>query len=97
LRAQGTAALAAMVFNFALNNQVTYRDQRLRGAAWLRGLAVFTLACSVGLFANVGVAAWLFGSREGWVLSGVAGTLVAAVWNFVVSRTFVWNRARRGA
>lgn len=90
---QSVAALAAMVFNFALNNRVTYRDQRLRGGAWLRGLAVFTLACSVGIAANVGVASWLFGSREGWFLSGVAGTLVAAVWNFVVSRTFVWNRA----
>jgi len=54
--AQGAAALVAMTSNFLLNNFLTYRDQRLKGAALLRGLLAFYGVCSVGLFANVGVA-----------------------------------------
>ena len=45
-----------MTSNFILNNFLTYRDQRLKGFAILRGLLLFYLVCSVGLFANVGVA-----------------------------------------
>src|ERR1700681_3967899 len=54
--AQACGALLAMTSNFILNNFLTYRDQRLKGFAILRGLVLFYLVCSVGLFANVGVA-----------------------------------------
>ena len=91
--AQSAAAIVAMALNFTLNNWITYRDQRLRGARWLLGLVTFVLACSVGALANVGIAAALFLQREGWLLSGLAGTLVGAVWNFALSRTFVWRKA----
>ena len=56
-RSAGLGAVSAMTSNFILNNFLTYRDQRLKGLAILRGrVAVFMLVCSVGLFANVGVA-----------------------------------------
>jgi dolichol-phosphate mannosyltransferase len=35
---QTVAAVTAMVFNYFLNNVLTYRDQRLRGWRWWRGL-----------------------------------------------------------
>src|SRR5882757_581870 len=54
--AQALGAFVAMTSNFILNNFLTYRDQRLKGFAILRGLVLFYLVCSVGLFANVGVA-----------------------------------------
>src|SRR5712671_1614738 len=54
--AQACGALSAMTSNFILNNFLTYRDQRLKGFAIVRGLLLFYLVCSVGLFANVGVA-----------------------------------------
>ena len=38
---QTAATIVAMVFNFQLNNAVTYRDQRLRGPAMWRGLLLF--------------------------------------------------------
>ena len=38
-----------MTSNFILNNFLTYRDQRLKGFAILRGLLLFYLVCSVGL------------------------------------------------
>src|SRR4051794_17616310 len=45
--AQACGALLAMTSNFMLNNFLTYRDQRLKGFAILRGLVVFYLVCSV--------------------------------------------------
>ena len=44
----GCGALVAMTSNFILNNFLTYRDQRLKGFAILRGLLLFYLVCSVG-------------------------------------------------
>jgi dolichol-phosphate mannosyltransferase len=52
--AQAGATLTAMTSNYWLNNLLTYRDQRLRGAAAWRGLLMFYLACSGGaLFSQV--------------------------------------------
>lgn len=92
---QTLAALVAMTFNFALNNTLTYADQRLRGA-WplLRGWAKFALTCSVGLLANVGVAAVLV--REGLhpYPAALAGIAIGSVWNYALSSRFVWGRFR---
>jgi dolichol-phosphate mannosyltransferase len=46
--AQSTAVVLAMVFNFNLNNVLTYRDQKLVGFRFWTGLLKFMLACSVG-------------------------------------------------
>jgi len=90
--AQTMATLVAMVANFALNNLLTYRDRRLAGWRWMRGLASFVLVCSIGAVANVGVASYLFQSRPIWWLAGVAGVLVGAVWNYALSATFTWRQ-----
>ena len=90
---QTTAALVAMSFNFVLNNELTYADKRLRGfGALAAGWARFALTCSVGLLANIGVAAALvrFGFHQ--YPSAIAGILVGAVWNFALSSKFVWGR-----
>ena len=92
---QTLAALVAMTFNFALNNALTYADQRLRGAGrLLRGWAKFALTCSVGLLANVGVAAVLV--REGLhpYPAALAGIAIGSVWNYALSSRFVWGRFR---
>lgn len=92
--AQIAATGVAMTFNFLLNNALTYRDTRLRGGrALLRGWASFCLACSVGAVANVGVADFLHGVREGaWAVPALAGIVVSAVWNYALSSRFVWGR-----
>jgi len=91
---QSAATLAAMTFNFALNNVLTYRDLRLSGWRWLRGWFTFVLACSIGALANVGIATYLFKEKQAfWVLSAVAGILVGAVWNYAVTSLYTW-RAR---
>ncbi len=94
LPAQILAAFAAMTMNFALNNALTYRDRRLRGVRQLvDGWVSFCAVCSVGLIANIGIAAFLHDVRDGtWAASALAGVLVGAVWNYALSSRFVWGR-----
>ncbi len=89
--AQSLATIVAMVCNFALNNILTYRDRRLRGGTWWRGLASFTAACSVGAVANVGIAAYLFEAHTMWFLAALAGVIVGAVWNYAVTQRYTWG------
>jgi dolichol-phosphate mannosyltransferase len=91
--AQSAATLTAIVWNFALNNAVTYRDQRLAGWAFVTGLARFAVICAVGAVSNVGVATWVYGYHPQWWVAGLAGALMGAAWNYIVSAAFVW-RAR---
>ena len=70
---QAGAAAVAMISNFTLNNALTYRDMRLKGWLWGKGLISFMLACSLGAFANIGVASYLFKRNAFWTLSALAG------------------------
>jgi dolichol-phosphate mannosyltransferase len=90
--AQATGAIIAMTSNFILNNFLTYRDQRLKGFAILRGLLLFYLVCSVGLLANVGVAFSVYDQEPIWWLAGAAGALMGVVWNYAMSGLFVWRK-----
>src|SRR5258708_6033487 len=92
--AQAAGAFVAMTSNFILNNFLTYRDQRLKGFAILRGLLLFYLVCSVGLFANVGVAFSVYDQEPIWWLAGAAGALMGVVWNYAMSGLFVWRKRR---
>jgi dolichol-phosphate mannosyltransferase len=89
---QTAATIVAMTFNFFANNVLTYRDQRLRGPLRiLVGLLSFYAVCSVGVISNVGIAAFLFLSDYSWWLSGLAGIVVGAVWNYAASAIFTWR------
>lgn len=92
---QAVATVVAMTFNFAVNNVLTYRDRRLRGFGWFRGLASFMLACSVGGLSNVGIATYLFEHRTEWMLAALAGILVGAVWNYAVTQLYTWRAGSR--
>jgi dolichol-phosphate mannosyltransferase len=90
--AQVLATLAAMTFNYAVNNTLTYRDRRRRGWAFVTGWVTFALACSVGAAANVGIAAYLFQRQTFWLLSALSGILVGAVWNYAVTSVYTWGK-----
>jgi dolichol-phosphate mannosyltransferase len=92
---QLVATSLAMVGNFALNNLITYRDRRLSGLAWWRGLVLFSLACSIGAAANVGVASYIFRGGIGWLPSALAGVLVGTVWNYATTAFYVWRPRKR--
>jgi dolichol-phosphate mannosyltransferase len=91
---QTSATITAMTFNFFVNNFLTYRDKRLKGVwGMLRGLLSFYLVCAIGAVSSVGIADYLFEQQHGsWWLSGVAGILVGAVWNYAASSIFTWRK-----
>ncbi len=91
--AQAIATVVAMVFNFQLNNDITYRDVRLRGPRLWRGMLLFMLVCGFGAVANVGIAQLLYESNTTWSIAGAVGAMIGVVWNYAVSATLVW-RAR---
>jgi dolichol-phosphate mannosyltransferase len=92
--AQAIATVVAMIFNFWLNNLLTYRDRRLRGRKWLTGLLSFMLACGLGAAANVGIASYLFESHTQWMLAALAGIAVGAVWNYAITQLYTWGHDR---
>ena len=92
VQSQTVATLTAMTTNFALNNILTYRDMRLRGWRWLRGWLSFSMACSIGALANIGIAAHLFEKGIAWMLAALAGILVSAVWNYAMTMVYTWKK-----
>jgi dolichol-phosphate mannosyltransferase len=90
---QTVATIVAMAFNFQLNNVVTYRDQRLKGARLWRGLLLFMAVCGFGAVANIGIARVLYEQKTAWSIAGGIGAIIGVVWNYAVSATLVW-RAR---
>ena len=89
--AQTIGTIVAMIANFELNNQLTYRAQRLKGARAWRGLVLFLAVCSLGAYANIGIAKALYAENGHGLLAGAAGAAVGVVWNYAVSATLVWR------
>jgi len=91
--AQIVGTVAAMVANFELNNAITYRDQRLRGARLWRGLFLFMVVCGIGAVANVGIARALYHTGgAGPTPAALVGAIIGVVWNYAMSATLVWGR-----
>jgi dolichol-phosphate mannosyltransferase len=96
-RAQLLSSAVVIGVNFVLNNQLTFRSARLRGAKFLAGMAVFYAACSVGLFVNLRVLEYLTLHSVPWYLAAAAGLAAGSVWNYWMSSMFVWQVRRRRA
>jgi len=90
--AQTLATVAAIAWNFVLNNRLTYRDQRLTGWQFVTGLIRFELVCAVGAISNVGIASAIYARDPNWWIAGLGGAVMGAVWNYVVSAAFVWRQ-----
>ncbi|MHB8528499.1 MAG: GtrA family protein [Caulobacteraceae bacterium] len=93
--AQACAIILAMVSNFSLNNLITFRDLRLQGKAWWRGLAGFALACGSGAVISQIAAVLLNGAGAPWLASGLGGALIAATWNYWSASRAAWNAPAR--
>jgi len=98
---QIVATVAAMASNFALNNEITYRNRRYRGLSKITGFLIFAALCGIGAIANVNVANVLYRSHRGpgglaWeIVAGMAGAIIGVVWNYAASNTFVWRNRRK--
>ena len=92
-RAQALATGCAIVGNFTANNLFTFRDRRLRGWDFLRGLLTFALVSSVGAVGNIGVASFVFGTAQSsWWVAGLVGAAMSLVWNYAASSIVTWRR-----
>jgi dolichol-phosphate mannosyltransferase len=91
LGSQFLAIMAAMTSNFFVNNSFTYADQRLRGRRMWRGLLSFYIACGIGAFINLAIAEWLYLKSTTYWVAGLAGAVVAALWNFFTTASFTWG------
>jgi dolichol-phosphate mannosyltransferase len=89
--AQTLAIVVAIANNFALNNAITYRDQRLTGVNYFTGLLMFYVVSSIGALSNLSVGHWLFGHEQTWWVAGLGGAVMSVVWNYVVSSMMVWR------
>ncbi|GAN55101.1 glycosyltransferase [Tanticharoenia sakaeratensis] len=90
-KAQTVGTIAAIFADFWLNNTLTYRDRRLRGVRMWGGLVVFTLACSLGGIANIGVARMAYATFHHWDRSSAVGAVIGVVWNYAIASTLVWR------
>lgn len=88
---QTIATMIAIAWNYVFNNAYTYRDQRLTGWAFVRGLIEFQLICSVGAISNIGVASLIYDGGPSWWIAGLGGAVMGAVWNYTVSAAVVWK------
>lgn len=88
---QAIATAAAILFNFSVNNVLTYSGQSLKGAAWFKGLLTFYLICGIGAMANVGVSSYLFGRDTYWAVAALSGIVMSVVWNYAVSARYTWK------
>ena len=89
--AQSVATFAALLSNFLLNNATTYRDRRLRGFSLVTGFIGFCAIGAAGAVSNVGLATWLYSENSVWWVAGAAGSVMGALWNYLMSSQFVWR------
>ena len=96
-RALLSATSLVIALNFFLNNSLTFRARRLKGWRVVTGLAVFYLACSIGLVMNLFLADNLSHSGvERWA-AALFGILFSSVWNYGITSLFVWRINQRAA
>jgi len=89
--AQTLAVVVAMSGNFFLNNSLTFRDVRLRGAKLWRGLLSFYAVGAIGAVGNVGIGNFVYRIEGVWWLAGIAGVAVGVVWNYAASSLVTWR------
>jgi dolichol-phosphate mannosyltransferase len=92
-----SSSLLVITANYSMNNLLTFRKFRRRGADWWHGLAVFYCACSVGLMANLSLAESLMTKGLSRAAAVFAGVTVGSLWNYAMSSILVWGVRRRRA
>lgn len=91
---QALATIAAMVFNFTINNVLTYPTTTLRNASYYQGLLLYSLIASFGIVANVSTAQLTYEHFQGHTfIAACMGIFIDVIWRFVVSNRLIWGRS----
>ena len=88
------AVVCAATSNFLINNQVTFRSNRLKNLSLLIGLFKFLIVASLPVIANVGItsAFYKYISTD-TIIAQLAGIAIVYAWNYFASSSFVWNKS----
>ena len=88
------AVICAATSNFLINNQLTFRSNRLKNLALIIGLFKFLIVASLPVIANVGIttAFYKYISADTFIAQ-LAGIAIVYAWNYLASSSFVWNRS----
>ncbi len=81
----------AMVSNYMLNNQWTFKEHRFLGMQWWKGLVTFNLACMLGSVFNLAIGWYLVEKGIFWFYASVLGIWVGMSWNYLSNRLFTWG------
>ena len=84
--------LASVCSNYCINNELTFRSQKLKGFFFVKGLIKFLLVSSLPMLANVSIASTVYGSHsENHLVAQLAGIALSYIWNYAASSKAVWN------
>jgi len=88
------AIVSAATSNFLINNQVTFRSERLKNSALLIGLFKFLIVASLPVIANIGIttAFYKYISADTFIAQ-IAGIAIVYAWNYLASSSFVWKKS----
>ncbi len=86
-----------MVWNFWLNNALTFRDRRLRGAALWQGLILFCLGSTAGAAAGEAAALAAFRAQAGWLSAGLVSVATGGVLNYLAASRLSWRGRPRAS
>ena len=88
------AVISAATSNFLINNQLTFRSDRLKNLALLIGLLKFLIVASLPVIANVGIttAFYKYISADTFIAQ-IAGIAIVYAWNYLASSSFVWKKS----
>ena len=91
---QALATITAMVFNFTINNILTYPTARLKSGNYYKGLLLYTVIASFGIVANVSTAQLTYVHFRGHTfVAACMGIFIDVIWRFVVSNRLIWGRS----
>ncbi|KAK3604012.1 hypothetical protein CHS0354_026811 [Potamilus streckersoni] len=85
------AGTVTIAFNYLLDNLITFKENRRRGAAFFFGLIKFYLVCAIGLLGNVLISVSIYNYEFHWVLAAMAGAFYGGFVNFSLSRILIWK------
>jgi dolichol-phosphate mannosyltransferase len=95
IQAQAIATICTIFVNFYFNNKITFYYIRLKGPDLWKGFFKFVFVCSVGFAINLALSDYMYKASSLWLLSGGIGFFISGVWNYLCSKTIVWQTRAR--
>ena len=84
--------ILTILFNFILNNEITYSDLKKRGKLFYMGLIKYYFFCSFGAVFNFIIAKMLYDNLLNIYFAVLLGAFVGSVWNYSMNTSYNWKK-----